>query len=174
MNYLRGTVLRPLLRALPDTRFTMRLDWDRGQCQRVARQVEQIASIGVRERPTYVFTHFIVPHEPFVFAPDGRCLSRRSPSRGAARTGYVEQVAYVRRLIEQLVTALQAEGRPRPIILIQADEGRFPRTARFPIATAASRGRTPPRSSSGSSSASSTPSTSPAATMASSGPTSRW
>jgi hypothetical protein len=131
MNYLQGTALRPLFRALPATGVTMRLDWDRGQCQRVARQAEMIAGIGARERPTYVFAHFLVPHEPYVFAPDGRCLSRaESVARGRAR-GYVEQVAYAHRLIEQLVTALQAEGRPRPIIIIQADEGPYPERGAF-------------------------------------------
>ena len=90
-----------------------------------------IENIGVRERPTYVFTHFILPHDPYVFAPDGRCLTRAESIARGRMQGYVGQVAYARRLIEQLVTALQAEGRPRPIILIQADEGPILPRARF-------------------------------------------
>jgi hypothetical protein len=132
MRYLQGTALRPLFWAMPDTGFTMRLDWDRGQCQRVPRQVEMIQNVGVRERPVYVFAHFLLPHEPFVFAPDGRCLSHAESAERGRQQGYVDQVAYAHRIIEQLVTTLQTEGRPKPIILIQADEGPYPEDGPFP------------------------------------------
>ena len=63
----------------------MRLDWDNGQCQRVARQVEEIKALERGGPPLYVFAHLLVPHEPYVFTPDGRCLTRPSPTP-AART----------------------------------------------------------------------------------------
>lgn len=126
MIYLRRTALRPLFQLLPDTSFTRRLDWDNGQCQRVARQVEMVKSIGVRPRPVYVFVHILVPHGPFPFAPDGRCLSREEAAERGDPQGYVDQVAYAGRIIEDVVTALQADDRPAPVILIQADEGPFP------------------------------------------------
>ena len=127
MLYLRRTILRPVFHVLPDTALTMRLDWDNAQCQRVARQVEEIEAIGERDRPVHVFAHILVPHGPYVFAPDGRCLSQREAARRGAEQGYADQVAYANRIVEDVVTTLQSQGRRPPIIIIQADEGPFPK-----------------------------------------------
>ena len=170
MTYFRRTMLMPVLHLLPRTPRTMQLNWDNGQCQRVARQVEEIKAIAGREQrdpPVYVFAHLLLPHGPFVFAPDGSCLSMaKSEARGEVQ-GYAEQVAYADTIIKDLVSTLQAEGRPAPVILIQADEG--PPRSSAPGST----GRTPPTRSFGSSSASSPPIPSPMATMPASGRTSR-
>lgn len=141
MVYLRRTALRPLFHLLPDTPLTMRLDWDNAQCQRVAAQVEEIKALagqaGERARegsaPVYVFAHILVPHGPEVFTRDGGCLSLDEWVERGERQGYVDQVAYADRIIEELVAALKAEGQPPPAILIQADEGPFPpRDSRVP------------------------------------------
>ncbi|MCT7378425.1 LTA synthase family protein [Chelativorans salis] len=133
MLYLRRTILRPIFHTLPDTALTMRLDWDNAQCQRVAPQVEEIKSIGERERPVYVFAHFLVPHGPYPFTADGRCLSQKESAERGEKQGFVDQVAYANRIIRDVVTTLQADGREPPIILIQADEGPFPeRGSRVP------------------------------------------
>ncbi|MFP4537396.1 MAG: sulfatase-like hydrolase/transferase [Dichotomicrobium sp.] len=128
MLYLRRTALGPLFQLLPDTPLTMRLDWDNAQCQRVGPQVEQIKALAAREReqPVYVFAHILVPHGPYVFAPDGRCLGREEAMDRGKRQGYIDQIAYANRIIEEVVTALQDRGVSPPIILIQADEGPFP------------------------------------------------
>jgi hypothetical protein len=126
MMYLRRTIVLPIFHLLPDTPLTMRLDWDNAQCQRVQPQLDEIERLGGGSRPVYVFAHILVPHGPPVFAPDGRCLTlAESKARGEER-GYIEQVAYVDKMIEDLVTALQADDRPAPVIIIQADEGPFP------------------------------------------------
>lgn len=133
MLYLRRTILRPIFHALPDTSLTMRLDWDNGQCQRVARQVERIKAIGPREDPVYVFAHILVPHGPYIFEPDGGCLTPEQATERGSERGYAGQIAYANRIIRDIVTTLQAPGRSPPIILIQADEGPFPeRDGRVP------------------------------------------
>ena len=126
MLYLRRTMLRPVFHALPRWPLTMRLDWDNAQCQRVAAQIEEIKAIGVRDKPTYVFAHILVPHGPFNFTTDGRCLSLADSNKRGHGQGYLDQVVYAGRIIKDIVTHLQANGRPAPIILIQADEGPFP------------------------------------------------
>jgi hypothetical protein len=126
MTYWRRTILMPVLLLLPDRPWTRRLDWDNGQCQRVARQLEEIKRLRRGERPLYVFVHILVPHGPFVFGPDGRCLGMpESEARGEPR-GYAEQVAYADSIIEDLVTTILAEDRPPAAMLIQADEGPIP------------------------------------------------
>lgn len=133
MLYLRRTMLRPIFHALPDTALTMRLDWDNGQCQRVPRQIERIKAIGRQEEPVYVFAHILVPHGPYIFESDGGCLTPEEAIERGSERGYASQIAYANRIIEDVVTSLQAPGRPAPIILIQADEGPFPqRDAQVP------------------------------------------
>jgi hypothetical protein len=92
----------------------------------VPRQIEKLKEIGRRSETTFVFAHILVPHDPYAFSPDGRCLS---PSEAKERTepqGYVEQVRYANSLIKDFVTALLATDGPKPIIIIQADEGPIP------------------------------------------------
>jgi hypothetical protein len=67
-----------------------------------------------------------VPHGPYVFAPDGRCLTQQEAATRGNRQGYIDQIAYADRIIEDVVTALQERDGPSPVILIQADEGPFP------------------------------------------------
>ncbi len=125
MYYLRQTVLRTATGLFPRSQFAMQLDWDNGQCQRVARQVEELKAIGERETPVYVFAHLLLPHDPFVFGPDGRCLPLAEANARGGFQGYIDQVAYADRIIEDLVDALQSHASP-PVILIQADEGPYP------------------------------------------------
>ncbi|MGB3719854.1 MAG: hypothetical protein DIU63_12970 [Proteobacteria bacterium] len=124
--YLRYTILHPLLQILPTTRLAQQLDWDLGQCQRVRPQIEKIKALGEQDQPLFVFAHILVPHGPYVFAPDGRCFTREEAEKRSEREGYVDQVAYATRLIQELVAALQSERNNLPIIIIQADEGPFP------------------------------------------------
>jgi hypothetical protein len=125
MYYLRHTVLRTAIGLFPRSRFAMRLDWDNGQCQRVARQVEQLQALGARQTPVYVFAHFLLPHDPFVFAADGRCLPLDEANARGSVQGYIDQAAYADRIIADLVQTLQERQTP-PVILIQADEGPYP------------------------------------------------
>jgi hypothetical protein len=126
MLYLRETMLRPLFELMPQAGVTRRIGWDNCKCQRVARQIEMIKAIGERPRPVYVFAHFLVPHGPYVFAPDGRCLTQEEQSSRGDAQGYLDQVTYAGRIIRDLVTALQAPDRAAPIVLIQSDEGPYP------------------------------------------------
>ena len=127
MLYLRRTILRPLFHALPDTALTMRLHWDNAQCQRVAAQVEEIKAVGERDHPVYVFAHFLLPHGPYNFASDGRCLSQEESARRGADQGYIDQIAYANRIIKEIAATLQSPDRAPPIIIIQADEGPVPK-----------------------------------------------
>ena len=129
MIYLRTTALRPLFHVLPDTELTSRLDWDNAQCQRIRPQVEEIKAIGnrsKRDKPLYVFAHFLLPHGPFNFTVDGRCLTLEEQVERGEEQGYLDAIAYANSIIEEIVTTLQNGDQEPPIILIQADEGPFP------------------------------------------------
>jgi len=126
MSYLRTTVMRPLFHVLPEAPITRRIDWDNGQCQRVPRQLEEIKAIGEREKPVYVFAHFLTTHGPFVFTPDGRCLTMLEQRERGEDQAYIDGIGYSNKIIEETVEALQSPDREPPIIIFQADEGPFP------------------------------------------------
>jgi hypothetical protein len=125
--YLRKTIIAATLDAVaPDSTYARLLQSDNGQCQRVPRQIETVKEIGTRSEKAFVFAHILVPHEPFVFGPDGRCLSPDEMKERTEREAYVEQIRYANTLIKDFVSALLAGDGPKPIIIIQADEGPVP------------------------------------------------
>lgn len=133
MNYLRRSIVLPLVHLLPGTRPEMQLRWDNGQCQRVSRQIEDIKALRRGDRPLYVFAHFILPHGPYPFAPDGTCLSGPEAWARGESQAYANQARYAAAIIRDLTTALLAPDRPEPVILIHADEGPIPeRDMRIP------------------------------------------
>ena len=87
----------------------MRLDWDNGQCQRVARQVEEIKTLGREAADLRLRPH--PGAAPALRLHAGRTLPdpAESKARGPDR-GYVEQVGYANAIIRELVPALLAEG----------------------------------------------------------------
>ena len=127
--YLRDAGLYPLANLIaPDSHYTSSLRWDSGQCQRIPWQVEQIKKAASGQQPTFVFAHILLPHEPFVFDRDGRCLTEKESGQRGRLKGYVDQVHYANTVIKDLVTSLQARSSKQPVIIIQGDEGPFPET----------------------------------------------
>jgi hypothetical protein len=142
--YLRKSIISPVLDLVaPASTYARRLQWDLGQCQRVPRQIEKAKEIGERNENTFVFAHILVPHDPYVFSPDGHCLPfeeamQREQDHGnhdeiekhqlvPTRDRYIDQVRYANSLIKDFVSAMLAKEGAKPIIIIQADEGPLPK-----------------------------------------------
>ena len=91
----------------------------------------KLAALGklAPERPTFVFAHILLPHEPYIYHAD---CSRRAPywpesdsgdDAEAQRDAYREQVTCTNRKLMSLVTAIQRNAHAPPVILIQSDHG---------------------------------------------------
>ncbi|HXH81695.1 MAG TPA: hypothetical protein VNN07_02065, partial [Candidatus Tectomicrobia bacterium] len=103
------------------------LDLRRQQWNRVHRQLKVIASSRARERPVFAFAHFLLPHDPWVFGPEGEYLPANVVERRSRTENYVNHLRFANRAILRLVDSLLADRRrPQPIIIVQADEGPFP------------------------------------------------
>lgn len=130
MIYARRTMARPVLyTVLSDTRLGQELAWDNGQCQRVPRKIARIKELSQtsgQEGPIFLYAHFLVPHGPHVFTEDGSCLTPGQNKVRGEQRGYLDQVAYAGKIIRDLVTHLQSLPGPKPVIIVQADEGPFP------------------------------------------------
>jgi hypothetical protein len=74
------------------------------------------------ESPKFVYTHFLLPHTPFIFDEDGNLLP---PQAAEDWHYYLGQYKYTTKLAQQLVSRLLANADPNnpPIIILQSDEG---------------------------------------------------
>jgi hypothetical protein len=72
--------------------------------------------------PKFVYTHLLLPHEPFIFDENGNLLP---PAAGDDWNYYLGQYIYATHLAENLVTQLLANADPAnpPVIILQSDEG---------------------------------------------------
>lgn len=80
--------------------------------------------------PKFVFIHLVIPHPPFVFAPDG---SPTNPalfidengiySQDNYYKGYRNQAAFISAQMEKAVATLQSESPNPPVIIVQGDHG---------------------------------------------------
>ena len=98
-------------------------DFSHQQWERVHFQVDALHETAANPDPTFTFTHFTMPHPPYVFHADG---SYAPPDSRPVEEAYIDQLRYTNTLIEGLVDDLLSTPGPAPIIVIQSDEGPHP------------------------------------------------
>jgi hypothetical protein len=95
----------------------------------VLKKLEEVPLI---EGPKFVFAHILVPHQPFVFDPQGNIVADPNfYSEGwglpvndtYASTGYINQVAFLDNRLPSLIDKILKESRVPPVILIESDHG---------------------------------------------------
>jgi hypothetical protein len=76
--------------------------------------------------PKYVFAHFLSPHPPYQFKPDG---SPADPAptgvllNWSDKKGYVGQIQYLNTFVLKAVDKIIRDSKTPPVIIIQADHG---------------------------------------------------
>jgi hypothetical protein len=120
-----STALSPLLRTAATNENVTQRDATLGAFSKLDE------AIGM-DGPKFIFAHFIVPHPPYVFDRDGHV--NLDPEREGNVRGYLEQVRFTNAHIERITDRLlDVPPDRRPIVVIQADEGPYPRlSTRFP------------------------------------------
>jgi hypothetical protein len=83
--------------------------------------------------PKFVYAHFIIPHPPYVFGPDGEYVGNDKRLNGgpnhapvdeeAYHLGYINQVRYVDSVMPTLLNQLISRSAVHPIIIVQGDHG---------------------------------------------------
>jgi hypothetical protein len=95
---------------------------------------ESLKKISTMEGDNFVFMHFLVPHPPFVFGPNGEkkghdqafTLADGVNYSGTPRSyirGYTEQLTYTNKYLEETISYLINNSSTPPIIIIQGDHG---------------------------------------------------
>lgn len=122
---LQTTAAWPIAQQLGADRV---LDPREAQWNRVHFQLEVIEESRRKfPGPTFLFAHFTLPHDPYVFADDGAYQSAEQEHRKNKLQAYVDQLRYTNTRILQLVRKLMSGPESeRPVILLQSDEGPSP------------------------------------------------
>lgn len=85
--------------------------------------------------PQFTFAHVLVPHDPYIFNADGSAPSYdadRNDDGADEKVKYANQVTYLNTRMMELVSYIRAND-PSAAIVIQADEGPYPKQFRFPL-----------------------------------------
>ena len=86
----------------------------------------QVEDAARRAGPTFVFAHFLLPHPPYVYLPDGSAPTAAGGPRTEAEQ-YVDQVQYTnQRVLATIDKLLASPGGEDAAIIVQGDEGPFP------------------------------------------------
>ncbi len=96
--------------------------------------LDELERLPAEPGPKFVFVHIIVPHEPYVFLPDGTISNAKGASGNGKdlkdlsylRQGYVSQVQFINNRMLPIVRAIQSNSKRPPIIVIQGDHGIVP------------------------------------------------
>lgn len=91
--------------------------------------LDELKTLPELEGPKFVFAHFICPHAPFVFGPNGEYVAPANLYNYEDKQFYLEQYIFISTEIEKVIDVLLEELKVPPIIVLQSDHG--PRSGHF-------------------------------------------
>ena len=131
-----GPILRKGLTLGHTTIF--KYDLDRNPSQNLAAQIQSLQKIAAgadQAKPQFTFAHILAPHDPYVFMPDGSATTydqNRTDNDIDEFTKYKNQLQYTNSELQKIVTYIR-EHDPQAVVIIQADEGPYPKDFRGAI-----------------------------------------
>ena len=88
--------------------------------------LEKLKELPELEGPKFVFAHFICPHEPFVFGPEGEYIAPANWDNHEDKQFYLGQYIFISTRIEAMVDVLLKKSETPPIIILKSDHGLRP------------------------------------------------
>jgi hypothetical protein len=93
--------------------------------------LDKLPTIPTIAGPKLVFVHVLVPHQPYIFQPDGSLQLDENFYRNASspindeyyRIGYTNQVQFINRRILDILQKIISQSPVTPIIVVQGDHG---------------------------------------------------
>ncbi len=137
LNAWEGTLLRSTaawaaIDALPSLPAFLSRDLDRSvdaHRERVGFVLDALANLADEPGPKFAFIHLVSPHRPFVFDAEGDPVDDNYTwtfselGLNEYRLGYREQVAYLNRRMEDILSKLIQHAHTPPVIVVQGDHG---------------------------------------------------
>jgi hypothetical protein len=127
--YVRTTLLRLLDDAGGLARFHYTPE-DRKR-ELILFDLEKLQELPALPGPKFVFAHLVIPHQPFVFGPNGEALvvaekvhkGQTYYTESDYRSGYINQITFISDRIIRVVQNIIENSSVAPIIIIQGDHG---------------------------------------------------
>lgn len=116
----------------------LKYDLDRNPRENFEAQMSSLQTIAGRSNksiPQFSFAHILAPHPPYVFKADGSepNYDEEANDNGADEIyKYTQEATYVNKQIKKIVSGIQTKD-PSAVIVIQADEGPYPKQFRGPL-----------------------------------------
>lgn len=116
----------------------IKYDIDRNPIENFDAQMSSLKAIAARadkSTPQFSFAHVLAPHPPYIFDANGNIPSydHESNDNGVDESvKYTSELTYLNKRIKDLITRIR-EDSPSSIIVIQADEGPYPKQFRGPM-----------------------------------------
>ena len=79
---------------------------------------DRLTELSKDTEPKLVYAHFVAPHYPFVFNPDGSYQYTVSNS-----PGYINEVQYMNQRMLEVINELIKESKTPPVIVLESDHG---------------------------------------------------
>jgi Sulfatase len=118
---LAGTLMERLGYTKMDIRRQRQLDWARFELDAIDQTVNEAG-------PKFVFAHLLLPHPPYVFDEHGNSVPDDVDAKRSTPDSYEAQMRYLDTRVEALVDRLlDVPEEERPIIVLMADEGPYPK-----------------------------------------------
>ena len=114
----------------------VKYDQDRNPAQNFHSQIAAVKEIAARTDksvPQFTFAHILAPHDPYVFDANGKepnYDSGRNDWGIDERTKYTEELTYINKQMRTTMAHIR-EKSPNAVIIIQADEGPYPKAFRY-------------------------------------------
>jgi len=104
-----------------------RLSWRRAHWRANQNQFIDLVNTIDAQGPKFVFAHFLLPHEPYVFDRNGDFQPIHRVNERAEEENYVDQLIFANSMLQKTLDSLLKTPKTPPVVIIQADEGPWPR-----------------------------------------------
>lgn len=129
-GFFNTTIASPILKTI----FKNPIDVSKDPQNNVHRQAalyefgifNEVAQI---KSPKFVFTHILLPHDPFVFDKNCNPIPETVVRPNSHQVNYINQIQCTNIMIEKTVDEILKTSSTPPIIILQSDEGPFPMNA---------------------------------------------
>lgn len=92
--------------------------------------LDTLPTLPAMEGPNFFFIHLVVPHTPYIFAPDGGFLLTENTDVRAETIGYRNNVEFVDNHLPDVIQAIIDNSETPPVIIVQGDHGPTSRDVR--------------------------------------------
>lgn len=118
----------------------IKYDLDRHPRENFEAQMTALRDLSAKDqsRPQFSFAHILAPHDPYVFDRDGQAppYDPNRTDNGIDETQkYLNEIIYINRRLMELVSHIRSTS-PGAVIIIQSDEGSYPKQFRTPLTAA--------------------------------------